>query len=167
MVCLGSLILKKSEHFEEFYKTPKPPSRLSAKEIKEYLGKYGWVNEDDSTFDFNMPFVIASPIDKPKKGLEFKSGETGDIEYSGIIDGMQEGDFSDAEAYSYLGRGAYFKNRKINMDTYFNKVLYEGWRRGIIELDRQDGTIFLNDLFCLRFRYSMNRNKKSIRRFKS
>ena len=165
MVCLDGLILKKSEHFEEFYKTPKPVSKMTNKEIKNYLGSYGEINDNDM-YDFDMPWPIASPIDKPGKGLEFKSGEIGDIHYSGIVNGMYGKEFSDVEAHSYLGRGAYFENRKINIDTYFNKVLHQAWRRGIVKLDKGDRTIFLNDLISLRVGRAFTRDSIRNREFK-
>ena len=158
MVCLGGLTLKKSEHFEEFYKTPKQVSKLSNKQIKDYLGKYGWVNENDETFDFPIPEIIASPIDRIRKGLEFRSGETGDIEYSGIINGMVYRVFSDSEAHSYIGRGAYFNNRKINIDTYFNKVLYEAYKRKIIKICNNTENFMLGDLMNIGLNYAMKRD---------
>ncbi|MDD5191868.1 MAG: hypothetical protein PHH54_00350 [Candidatus Nanoarchaeia archaeon] len=180
MACLGSLILSKGKKFEESYKTPKAPSKLSNKQIKDYLATYGWVNKDQN-FDFNIPHLIASPIDKPKKGLEFKSGYTGDVKYSGITDNMYR-HFSRKEAEEYVsGDRASFENRQIKIDTYFNEVLYESWKRGIITLERKVGTIymgkkkikfdkpietiFLNDLISLRMGASLKRDSVQNRRF--
>ena len=157
MVYLSEQLIKKGEDFEETYKTPKPVSRLSKKAIKEFLGSYGWVN-DDSRYDFNGP-TIASPIDKPKRGLEYKSGYTGDLRFFG----MPMGDMGEHAA---ITRGAKFKDRRIHMDTYFNKVFCEAVKRGIITLHYdEDPLIFLSDLVSIQLNAISKRNSVQNREF--
>ena len=163
MVQLSEQTLRKSKHFEEFYKTPGVPSKMGDKEIKNYLGSYGCVN-DNQRFDFASP-TIASPIGKPKKGLEFKSWNTGDVTYFGpYISGKLDDNVID----SHIGRDiARFDNRKVNIDTYYNKVFYEAWKRGIIKLydEEKEGILFLSDLMNLGLNAEFKRDSVQNRRF--
>ena len=161
MVYLCNNILKRNEKIEEFYKTPKAPSRLTNTEIKDYLACYGEIN-DNSDFDFKIPLPIMSPINKPKRGLEFRSYNTGSIEFFGPAIYKK---VDSPEQYVRDGK-AHFSGRKIDIDTYFNKVLYQAWKRKIIRLDRNDRTIFLNDLFSLRLTRAFKRDSVQNRNFK-
>ena len=182
MAYISTITLKEGKKFEGFYKTPKDVSKLSDKQIKNYLASYGEI-DNNTRHDFNIPEMIASPIRQPKKGLEFKSGYTGDIMYHGVINNMRE--FNDEEAFNFVGdwrNGAYFEKREINIDTYFNKVLTEAWTRGIVKLQRKINsislcekkvkfkepmeTIFLNDLYSLRLSRAFTRDSVQNREYK-
>ena len=157
MVCIGSAVLKKGKNFNEKFRQPKSPGRLTNSEIRKYLSTYGW-EIDDEYFDYGLPEIFASPIDRLEKGLYQKTGFTGNIVYEGLSPGCQKG-----KAESYIGNGAKFEGRTVKFDTYFNEVLYQAWKKGIIKWDGNE----LFDLSKLRINASINRNSKQNRKVKS
>lgn len=157
MVLITTNIIRKNRHFEETFKTPLQISKMSDTKIKEFLANYG--NADDNNrYDFGTPRVIASPIDRPKKGLEFKSGETGSVEYFGPTDYKQRSEKEVDALLADIRNNVYFNGREIGMDTYFNKVLTEAVDRNLIKLAESDKTFFLGDLYSLRLSHAFKRD---------
>jgi len=112
MVYLSTEVLEKSQHYGGDYPTPKAPSKLSNREIKDYL------------IENKIPRTVASPWPRLERGLEFISGETGNL----------IGDKRDSYVYN-----KYRTDEYVEIDTYFNKVLEQACKRGIVQLYLKGG----------------------------
>lgn len=163
MVLITTNILRENKHFEETFETPHPISKMSDTEIKEFLSNYGNTN-DNERYDFGIPRVIASPINRPKKGLEFRAGETGSVEYFGPADYRQRSEKEVDKIITDIENNVYFNGREITMDTYFNKVLTEAVDRNLIKLGKKDNEFLLGELCSLRFCHSIKRDSMQGRR---
>jgi len=138
MVFLSSCVLEKSREYKRTYKPRKPVSRLSKKEIIDYLS------------ETEIPRHIASPLPRTRNGVEFIEGETGDLIYSGMM-GVGE---------SLMRRNAYRDGEYVRYNTYFNRVLEQAVKRGIIKLyDAGSSGIFLGNPFMLSDVLSLQLNR--------
>lgn len=164
MVCIQNNIMQRGKPFENFYKTPREVSNMSNSEIKKYLATYGEINYN-TNFDFKIPKIIASPINRPEKGLEFKSGNTGNVEYTGPTNNDTWNDKQAKEHLSEPYTRVHFEGRQILMDTYFNKVLTEAVDRELMQIDRGGHTFFLGDLIELRLSRAFTRDSLQHRAF--
>ena len=132
MVFLSSCVLEKSREYKRTYKPRKSVSRLSKKEIIDYLS------------EAKIPRHIASPLPRTKKGLEFINGKTGELIYSGML-GMGEEFMKE-----YAGR----RDAYVEYNTYFNKVLEQAVKKRIIKLYDGNPLIMLSDVFSLKLERS-------------
>ena len=163
-------VIIKGEIINEFYKTPKEPNKLSNQEVTAFLETYGELN-DNELLDYGLPLTIASPINPLKEGLEFKCGYTGDLKHITPTDILKTdfGLFENDKEYKinyFLNSGAILENRHIKIDTYFNKILNEGFKRKLISFDLSKDQTLLEELLNLRFNHSINRNSIQKRDYK-
>jgi hypothetical protein len=137
MVSIARETLERSEHYDTESPTPKQPSKLTNGEVRRYLE------------DCRIPRIIASPLPRTGRGIERKMGETGDL----IYDGMTHLSRREKEGKAYRS------GEHVEMDTYFNKVLWQAVRRGMIRLyfgeeSQKQGMLhqmMLSDVFNIRF----------------
>jgi len=107
----------------------------------------------------DIPKVIASPLPRLKRGLEFIKGE------SGRLIGSNPGEsilgkmcvIDELEAKMFAGNySARWRDRFVETNTYYNKVLEQAVKRGIIELDNKDeGLDVLGGVMGLKFTDAM------------
>jgi hypothetical protein len=168
MAYLCNQVLQKGRAINEFYRMPKSPLEMSNEEIKDYFATYGWVN-DNELFDFGLPELIASPLNKPKRGREYRKGFSGNVVYFGVVGAREKTLFERDMEYTVndaIKNGARFKGRRIEIDTYFNKVLEEACERGIIKLCFDSSFGPLRELINLRINAGFKRDTVQKRDFK-
>lgn len=126
MVCIREIVLEKGADYSKWCRPRKPVSRMSDKEILDYLAVT------------KIPMTMASPWprEKGKKGLEFISGYEDDLVYDGITN------ISEETMRRHASRGW---ESRVYIDTYFNRVAIAAYKRGLISLHLD--TIKVRDAF--------------------
>lgn len=158
MVFLTTNTFSRGNEFIEVYDTPGDVSSMSNDEIKDFIGKYGWRNNE--RMDYGTPITIASPIDKLPEGKEYREGYTGDVKDFGPA---YYGEMERKRAENLVKSGhASFEDRDVRIDTYFNKVLAEAVDRNIIQLEREGGAFFMCDVVGLRMGYALKRDRPKL-----